>query len=171
MSPTQCYDTSRSIQLALAVSSGLYYLLGSLTVINTAARTDRKFTEELTCCASSGSYLRNQPCLKVPHWQHTILKMSRHFPHPGSNSISHFFFAATVHTDHRIWVFEFVTYFQSIFILIRYGLYLLIFYILVCIPHAFCFLCNDSIVSSAPQTNMIANWSVWDGILFEFAWK
>ena len=45
MSPTQCYDTSssRSIQLALAVSSGLYYLLGSLTVINTAARTDRKF--------------------------------------------------------------------------------------------------------------------------------
>ena len=67
MSPTQCYDTSRSIQLDLAVSSGLYYLLGSLTVINTAARTDRKFTGELTCCASSGSYLRNQPCLKVPH--------------------------------------------------------------------------------------------------------
>ena len=68
MSPTQCYDTSRSIQLALSVSSGLYYLLGRLTVINTAARTDRKFTGELTCCASSGSYLRNQPCLKVPHY-------------------------------------------------------------------------------------------------------
>ena len=45
----------------------MYYLLGDLTVINTAARTDRKFTGELTCCASSGNYLRNQPCLKVPH--------------------------------------------------------------------------------------------------------
>ena len=54
------------IQLVMVVSSGPYYLLGSLTVINTAARTDRKFTGELTYCASSGSYLRNQPCLKVP---------------------------------------------------------------------------------------------------------
>ena len=76
MSPTQCDDTSRSIPLALAVSTGLYYLLGSLTVINTAARTDRKFTGELTCCTSSGSYLRNQPCLKVPQIVLGLLKQT-----------------------------------------------------------------------------------------------
>ena len=46
--------------------NSLYYYFSSLTVTNTAVRTDRKFTGELTCCASSGSYLRNQPCLKVP---------------------------------------------------------------------------------------------------------
>ena len=28
----------------------------------------RKLTYELTCCASSDRYLRNQPCLKVPHY-------------------------------------------------------------------------------------------------------
>ena len=32
-------------------------------------RAGRKFTCDLTCSASSGSYLRNQPCLKVPHWK------------------------------------------------------------------------------------------------------
>ena len=40
--------------------------LSSLTGINSAVRADRKLTYDLTCCASSDHYLRNQPCLKVP---------------------------------------------------------------------------------------------------------
>ena len=41
-------------------------LFSSLTGINSVVRADRNLTYDLTCCASSDHYLRNQPCLKVP---------------------------------------------------------------------------------------------------------